>query len=74
MGVVLEVPDGEEVSYAVRLEFRATNNQAEYNHNFREFCQNLGNELKFCSPAHLQSNGQVEATNKVIKKLLKTRL
>lgn len=30
VGVVLEAPDGEEVSYAVRLEFRATNNQTEY--------------------------------------------
>ena len=30
--------------------------------------------MKFCSPAHLQANRQVEATNKVIKNLLKTRL
>lgn len=30
MRVVLESPDREEVSYAVRLEFKATNNQAEY--------------------------------------------
>ncbi|KAH9779432.1 protein SRG1 [Citrus sinensis] len=44
------------------------------NHNFREFCQNLGIKLKFCSLAHPQSNGQVEAANKVIKKLLKTIL
>ncbi|XP_024036827.1 uncharacterized protein LOC112096866 [Citrus clementina] len=44
------------------------------NNNFREFCQNLGVDLKFCTPAHLQANGQVEAANKVIKKLLKTRL
>ena len=44
------------------------------NHNFRDFCQNLGIELKFCSPAHPQSNEQVEAANKVIKRLLKTRL
>lgn len=28
--VVLESPDGEEISYAVRLEFKTTNNQAEY--------------------------------------------
>lgn len=28
--MVLESPDGEEISYAVRLEFKATNNQAEY--------------------------------------------
>ena len=28
--MVLESPDGEEISYAVRLEFKATNNQAKY--------------------------------------------
>ena len=44
------------------------------NHNFRDFCQNLGIELKFCSLAYLQSNRQVEAANRVIKRLLKTRL
>ncbi|XP_024035603.1 uncharacterized protein LOC112096410 [Citrus clementina] len=44
------------------------------NHSFREFCQNLGIELKYCLPAHPQSNGQVEAANKTIKRLLKTRL
>ena len=44
------------------------------NGNFREFCRNLGVDLKFCTPAHPQANGQVEAANKVIKKLLKTRL
>lgn len=26
----MESPDGEEISYAVRLEFKTTNNQAEY--------------------------------------------
>lgn len=30
VGFVLESPDREEVSYFVRLEFKATNNQAEY--------------------------------------------
>lgn len=44
------------------------------NHNFREFCQNLRIDLKFCFPAHHQSNGQVKAANKVIKKPLKTKL
>lgn len=29
-GVILESPEGEKVSYAVRLKFKATNNQAEY--------------------------------------------
>lgn len=52
----------------------ANNGRQFNNHNFREFCQNLGIELKFYSPAYPQSNGQVESTNKVIKKLLKTRL
>ena len=44
------------------------------NNNFREFCRKLRVDLKFCTPAHPQANGQVEAANKVIKKLLKTRL
>ena len=29
-GIVLEGPEGEEISYAVKFEFTATNNQAEY--------------------------------------------
>ncbi|XP_052292053.1 uncharacterized protein LOC127900838 [Citrus sinensis] len=29
-GIVLEGPEGEEISYAIKLEFAATNNQAEY--------------------------------------------
>ncbi|KAH9792469.1 hypothetical protein KPL71_004135 [Citrus sinensis] len=29
-GIVLEGPEGDEISYAIRLEFTATNNQAEY--------------------------------------------
>ena len=44
------------------------------NQSFRDFCQNLRIELKYCSPARPQSNGQVEAPNKTIKRLLKTRL
>ena len=44
------------------------------NRNFREFCENLKIKLKLCSPAHPQANGQVEATNKTIKRMLKTRL
>ena len=59
-----------EIPYAI-----ITDNGRQFdNYNFREFCQNLGVELKFCSPAHPQANGQVEAANKVIKKLPKTRL
>lgn len=44
------------------------------NHNFMEFCQNLGVELKLCSPVYPQAKGQVKAANKFIKKLLKIRL
>ncbi|XP_024039207.1 uncharacterized protein LOC112097847 [Citrus clementina] len=52
-----------------------TDNRRQFdNNNFREFCRNLGVDLKFCTPAHPQANGQVEAANKVVKKLLKTRL
>lgn len=28
--IILEGPDGEEIYYSVKLEFKATNNQAEY--------------------------------------------
>lgn len=57
------------ISYAI-----ITDNGRQFdNHNFREFCQNLGVELKFCSLAHPKANGQVEATNEIIKKLLKTK-
>lgn len=60
--------------YGIPYSLIADNGRQFDNHNFREFCQNLGIELKFYSPAYSQSNGQVESTSKVIKKLLKTRL
>ncbi|XP_020425782.1 uncharacterized protein LOC109950621 [Prunus persica] len=41
---------------------------------FREFCACLKVNLFFASPAHRQSNSQVEAINKIIKKLLKRQL
>ena len=44
------------------------------NANFREFCWNLSIQVVYASPAHPQTNGQVEAMNKIIKHLLKTRL
>ncbi|KAJ4702859.1 Transposon Ty3-I Gag-Pol polyprotein [Melia azedarach] len=41
---------------------------------FKTWCSELGIDLKFTSPAHPQANSQVEATNKTVKKALKTRL
>ncbi|CAL2239171.1 unnamed protein product [Prunus armeniaca] len=41
---------------------------------FRQFCKRLKINLFFASPAHPQSNGQVEAMNKIVKKLLKRQL
>ncbi|CAL8999505.1 unnamed protein product [Prunus brigantina] len=38
---------------------------------FRQFCTRLKINQFFASPAHPQSNGQVEAIKKIIKKLLK---
>lgn len=53
--------------YGILFALLAYNDQQFNNHTFREFCNNLGVELKFCSPAHPKVNGQVEATNKIIK-------
>ena len=44
------------------------------NNNLRKVCSDFNINLKFASPAHPQSNGQVEAVNKVIKTLLKRKL
>ncbi|CAL8085880.1 unnamed protein product [Prunus armeniaca] len=41
---------------------------------FREFGIHLKINLFFASPAHPQLNGQVEAMNKIVKKLLKRQL
>ncbi|CAL2224572.1 unnamed protein product [Prunus armeniaca] len=41
---------------------------------FRQFYIRLKINMFFASPAHPQSNGQVEAINKIIKKLLKRQL
>ncbi|CAL9023426.1 unnamed protein product, partial [Prunus brigantina] len=44
------------------------------NAKFKQFCSNLKIKLCFAFPAHPQSNGQVEAVNKIIKRTLKTKL
>ena len=41
---------------------------------FREFCNELGIKKNFSSVDHPQTNGQVEAVNKIIKYNLKTKL
>ena len=41
---------------------------------FREFCGELGIKKNFSSVNHPQTNGQVEAVNKIIKYNLKTEL
>lgn len=44
------------------------------NEKFRSFCSELGIANRFATPAHPQSNGQVEAVNKIIKGILKKKL
>ncbi|KAM1794303.1 hypothetical protein ACFX11_034791 [Malus domestica] len=52
-----------------------TNNGRQFDINkFRMFCFKFNINLCFASLAHPQSNGQVEAINKIIKRTLKTSL
>ena len=41
---------------------------------FREFCVELGIKNHYSSPGHPQANGQIEATNCTLLKLIKVRL
>ena len=41
---------------------------------FWDFCSELGIKNHYSSPAHPQSNSQVEATNRSLLKIIKTRL
>ncbi|KAM2960672.1 hypothetical protein FF1_030336 [Malus domestica] len=54
---------------------RYTDNERQFDNNkFRMFCSKFNINLCFASPAHPQSNGQVKAINKIIKRTLKTSL
>ncbi|XP_024199790.1 uncharacterized protein LOC112202991 [Rosa chinensis] len=44
------------------------------NDELRAYIENLGTRILYASPAHPQTNGQVEAVNKIIKKILKKKL
>ena len=44
------------------------------NEKFQSFCSELGIANQFATLAHPQSNGQVEAVNKIIKGILKKKL
>ncbi|XP_024177714.1 uncharacterized protein LOC112183573 [Rosa chinensis] len=44
------------------------------NDELRAYTENLGTRILYASPAHPQTNGQVEDVNKIIKKILKKKL
>ncbi|KAL6141513.1 hypothetical protein ACLB2K_059801 [Fragaria x ananassa] len=51
-----------------------TDNGKQFNNNHLiEFTKDMGTKMVFASVAHPQTNGQVEAINKIIKKLLKKK-
>ena len=41
---------------------------------FRDFCSGLGIKNQFSSPGHPQANKQVEVTNRMLLKIIKTKL
>ena len=41
---------------------------------FRDFCLGLGIKNQFSSPEHPQANGQMEVTNRMLLKIIKTKL
>ena len=44
------------------------------NSTFRDFCSELSIKNHYSSPAHPQTNGQVEVTNRILLKIIKSRL
>lgn len=60
--------------YRIPHTFITDNGKQFDNRNFIEFYENLKIDLKFYSLAYPQANGQVEATNKTRKRMLKTKL
>jgi hypothetical protein len=43
-------------------------------HQFREFVESMKIKLLNCSPYYVQANGQAEASNKVLIKIIKKRI
>ena len=41
---------------------------------FRDFCSGLGIKNQFSSPGHPQVNGQTEVTNRMLRKIIKTKM
>ena len=48
--------------------------EAVRNQGFRDFCSNLGIRNQFSSPGHPQANGQAEVSNRILLKIIKTKL
>ena len=44
------------------------------NQSFKDFCSNLGIRNQFSSPGHPQANGQTKVTNRMLLKIIKTKL
>ena len=52
-----------------------SNNRRQFDsHGFKDFCSNLGIKNQFSSPGHPQANRQTEVTNRMLLKIIKTKL
>ena len=52
-----------------------TNNRWQFdNQGFKDFCSNLGIRNQFSAPGHPQANGQTEVMNRMLLKIIKTKL